>query len=326
MALEAQQIRKLKAPLRSRHIRTREVDGRTLSYVEGWHVIAEANRIFGFDGWDRELVEQACVYTKQLGDRFNAAYTARIRVTVQAGERSIVREGSGAGEASASSPGQAHELAMKAAETDATKRALMTFGNAFGLSLYGPAKEQVQRPVSVRDRSKSEKPGPSTITAKPEQHGKSENDTTPASVEMASLVQAERQPVSAHMKVAEAPELARSRPTFKIDKSVLAISEPRRFRDPEHLRFVASKGCLVCGKNRSQAHHLRFTQPSAMARKVSDEFTVPLCPDHHRDLHRHGDEQAWWRLKAIDAVAVAAKLWAESQSRSIARPSRQASG
>lgn len=93
MALETQQIRKLKAPLRARHIRTREVDGRTLSYLEGWHVIAEANRIFGFDGWDRELVEQACVYTKQVGDRFNAAYKARIRVTVRAGERTIIREG-----------------------------------------------------------------------------------------------------------------------------------------------------------------------------------------------------------------------------------------
>jgi DNA recombination protein Rad52 len=326
MALEAQQIRKLRAPLRARHIRTREVDGKALSYVEGWHVIAEANRIFGFDGWDRELVEQACVYTKQIGDRFNAAYTARIRVTVRAGDSRIVREGSGAGEASAASPGQAHELAMKAAETDATKRALMTFGNAFGLSLYGPAKEQVERSASVRERSKSEKPEPSTVAAVPKLEAKSANDITPASDATTSQVPVARQPVSVPVKVAEARDLAKSQPTLKIDKSVLAISEPRRLRDPEHLRFVASKGCLVCGRNRAQAHHLRFTQPSAMARKVSDEFTVPLCTEHHRDLHRHGDEQAWWRLKAIDAVAVAARLWTESQRRALAPPSRQASG
>jgi len=141
MPLAPQQIRKLRARLKSQHIRTREADGRTIAYLEGWHVIAEANRIFGFDGWDRELVDSACVYTKQQGERFNAAYTARIRIKVRAGENIITREGSGAGEASASSPGQAHELAMKAAETDATKRALMTFGNPFGLSLYGPAKD-----------------------------------------------------------------------------------------------------------------------------------------------------------------------------------------
>jgi DNA recombination protein Rad52 len=326
MALEAQQIRKLRAPLRQRHIKTREVEGRTLSYLEGWHVIAEANRIFGFDGWDRELVEQACVYTKQVGDRFNAAYTARIRVTVRAGERSIIREGSGAGEASATSPGQAHELAMKAAETDATKRALMTFGNAFGLSLYGPAKEQVERSASVREQSKSEKPEPSTVAAVPKLEAKSANDITPASDATTSQVPVARPPVSVPMNAAEARDLAKSQPTLKIDKSVLAISEPRRLRDPEHLRFVASKGCLLCGRNRAQAHHLRFTQPSAMARKVSDEFTVPLCADHHRDLHRHGNEQAWWRLKAIDAVAMAEKLWTESRTRALAPSSRQASG
>ena len=141
MPLAPQQIRKLKARLKPQHIRTREAEGRTIAYLEGWHVIAEANRIFGFDGWDRELIDSACVYTKQQGERFNAAYTARIRIKVRAGEHIVTREGSGAGEASAASPGQAHELAMKAAETDATKRALMTFGNPFGLSLYGPAKE-----------------------------------------------------------------------------------------------------------------------------------------------------------------------------------------
>jgi DNA recombination protein Rad52 len=315
MPLETQQVRKLRAPLRARHIRTREVDGRTLSYLEGWHVIAEANRIFGFDGWDRELVDQACVYTKQIGDRFNAAYTARIRVTVRAGECRIVREGSGAGEANAASPGQAHELAMKAAETDATKRALMTFGNAFGLSLYGPAKERQPSPIAARERVQRDVP---EIAASPE----SAAQIGPKSPASEGAHQQPKSANGAHEPLA-APAI---RPAFKIDKSVLAIPEPRRLRDPEHLRFVASKGCLVCGRNRAQAHHLRFTQPSAMARKVSDEFTVPLCAEHHRDLHRHGDEQAWWRLKAIDAVAVAAKLWSESQARALAPPSRQASG
>ena len=109
----------------------------TLSYIEGWYAIAEANRIFGFDGWDRETVASQCVWAKPLGTKFGAAYLTRVRITVRAGDQRVVREGSGTGEATAASPGLAHEFAAKAAETDATKRALSTFGNRFGLSLYG---------------------------------------------------------------------------------------------------------------------------------------------------------------------------------------------
>jgi hypothetical protein len=99
----------------------------------------------------------------------------------------------------------------------------------------------------------------------------------------------------------------------KIDKSVLTISEPRRLRDKEHLKFVGSHPCLVCGRSPSDAHHLRFTQPRAMGRKVSDEFTVPLCRTHHRDLHRFGDEKAWWARAAIEPVEVSRKLWASTR-------------
>ena len=79
-----------------------------------------------------------------------------------------------------------------------------------------------------------------------------------------------------------------------IDKSVLALPEPRRIRDREHLKSVMHNGCLVCGRTPSDAHHLRFTQKRALGRKVSDQFTVPLCRGHHRELHRYGDEAAWW--------------------------------
>jgi hypothetical protein len=95
----------------------------------------------------------------------------------------------------------------------------------------------------------------------------------------------------------------------KIRKSELAISEPRRHRDKAHLRYVASQPCLVCGRSPADAHHLRFTQPRAMARKVSDEFTVPLCRAHHRDNHSCGDEVAWWERRAIDPVATSRALW-----------------
>jgi hypothetical protein len=95
----------------------------------------------------------------------------------------------------------------------------------------------------------------------------------------------------------------------KIDKSVLTISEPRRHRDKAHLKFVASQPCLVCGRSPADAHHLRFTQPRAMGLKVSDEFTVPLCRVHHRDVHSVGDEVAWWERRAIDALGTSRMLW-----------------
>ena len=95
----------------------------------------------------------------------------------------------------------------------------------------------------------------------------------------------------------------------KIEKSELAISEPRRRRNKAHLKFVASQPCLVCGRSPADAHHLRFTQARALGRKVSDEFTVPLCRTHHRENHRFGDEAAWWDRQAIEPVRISRKLW-----------------
>ncbi len=91
--------------------------------------------------------------------------------------------------------------------------------------------------------------------------------------------------------------------------TMIASSEPRRHRDKAHLRYVASQPCLVCGRSPAEAHHLRFTQPRAMGRKVSDEFTVPLCRAHHRDNHSCGDEVAWWERRAIDPIATSRALW-----------------
>jgi hypothetical protein len=97
-----------------------------------------------------------------------------------------------------------------------------------------------------------------------------------------------------------------------IDKSVLNLPEPRRVRDREHLRSIMGQPCLLCGRVPSDAHHLRFTQKRAIGRKVSDEFTVPLCRGHHRELHRFGDETAWWTKLGLDPVAAARTLWLKS--------------
>src|SRR4029077_2234952 len=141
MALSDTQVTQLRAKLEAKHVKTRKANGADLHYVEGWHAIAEANRIFGYDAWDRMTLATRCVWSGASGQLYAAAYTAKVRVSVREGDIRIVREGSGTGEGKAPTPGQAHDLALKGAETDATKRALATFGNPFGLALYD--REQV---------------------------------------------------------------------------------------------------------------------------------------------------------------------------------------
>jgi len=97
-----------------------------------------------------------------------------------------------------------------------------------------------------------------------------------------------------------------------IDKSQLVHPEPRRFRDRNHVKFVAKQPCLICGRIPSDAHHLRFAQRRALGRKVSDEFIVPLCRGHHREVHRSGDETSWWSKAGIDPIGAARTLWLET--------------
>jgi DNA repair and recombination protein RAD52 len=145
----------LEAPLDRKHVTSRSQSGRTLSYVEGWHVIAEANRIFGFDGWTRETVEMREVRSPELVKNTNGKETwrvgfiAKVRVTVGG----VVREGTGFGAGALPDLGEAYESAIKEAETDAMKRALMTFGNPFGLALYDKTQANVAtdipKPISA---------------------------------------------------------------------------------------------------------------------------------------------------------------------------------
>ena len=112
-----------------------------------------------------------------------------------------------------------------------------------------------------------------------------------------------------HQDRGKPKERARSK---MIDKSILTLPEPLRVRDRDHVKFVAQHPCLICGRQPADAHHLRFTQSRALGRKVSDEFTVPLCRGHHREVHRCGDEVAWWRNIAVDPTDAARALWRET--------------
>ena len=275
MGFTANQLRQLKRELSPCHIRTRFRDGRELAFIGGWYAISEANRIFGHAGWDRETVEVRNVLTRESRGTFLAVYLARVRVTVRANGQLVVREGLGSGEGKGGSPGEAHDLAFKASETDATKRALATFGRPFGLGLY----------LSKAPAQKSAENG---------------------------LADAKHpEPIGIH-----APVAAAANPTIAgpIDKSVLSIGSPRRYRDKEHLKFVASQPCLICNRTPADAHHLRFAQQQAIGRKVSDEYTVPLCRVHHRQVHQRGNEVTFWADLGIDALEIARGLWQESRS------------
>ena len=98
----------------------------------------------------------------------------------------------------------------------------------------------------------------------------------------------------------------------EINKSILAFPEPRRIRDRDHIRHVIKQACLICGRRPSDPHHLRFAQSRALGRKVSDEFTVPLCRAHHREVHRCGDEGLWWQNTGTDPLVAARTLWLET--------------
>ena len=323
MGFSAKQVLALKRHVDHRHVRTRQANGRELSYIEGWYAISEANRIFGFDGWNRETIESKCVLSRENRGSFLAVYIARVRVTVHADGATIIREGHGTGEGRGSSPGEVHDIALKAAETDATKRALATFGKPFGLALYANGKTaqtanaaapgakpaDPQRPIGFASDDTTPIPRPSTF------YGRRQN---PVSRDLAAIGLARgKAPATPETQPSANPSIVPSPADLVpagIDKSVLTIAEPKRIRDKAHLKFVASQPCLICARQPSDPHHLRFAQPRAIGMKVSDEFTVPLCRGHHRQLHQAGNEVAWWQNQNISALEVAKGLWQNSHA------------
>ena len=254
-----------------------------------------------------------------------------MRVTVHADGATIIREGHGSGEGRGTSPGEVHDIALKAAETDATKRALATFGKPFGLELYRGGKATIGSQKSLPSQTAvtgSTVPAP-VVPLPADARAFHPDDTTP--IPRPSRYYGRRQDLVTRDRAQARRELE-GRPSAggsivpaapglvpgQIDKSLLAIAEPKRLRDKAHLRFVASQPCLLCGRQPCDPHHLRFAQPRALGLKVSDEFTVPLCRGHHRQLHQAGNEVAWWEKLNIKPLEVAKGLWEKSR-RSIFR-------
>ena len=316
MGFSAKQLQALRHPLDGRQIRTREAHGRELSYIEGWFAISEANRIFGFDAWSRETIETRCVLSRENRGTFLAVYIAKVRITVQVAGATVIREGHGSGEGRGTSPGEVHDIALKAAETDASKRAFATFGRPFGLELYrqsrtgkSPSPHLQPTPNAIEPTRFGFHPDDTTPIPRPSRYY-GRRQSPPPNEHYRDARPATRQPPAAPpLAPAADPSPATINPSkvepAKIDKSVLTLAEPKRRRDKADLRFVASQPCLVSGRHPSDPHHLRFAQPRAIGLKVSDEFTVPLCRGHHRQLHQAGNEIAWWQTLNINAMPAA---------------------
>lgn len=261
-----------------------------------WLAISEANRIFGPQGWTRETLEMRNAANRERDGVMTSAYVARIRLTVLAPDGPVVRESHGCGEGRGSTPFEAHDHGIKAAELDATLRALATFGNAFGLNKITASRPKA--PKQDKPPSDGKKSGPVTSSNTPE----SALDTSPDnSATQAPKGLKELAPETVSKKEAGAA-------------SALMIPKLSRQRSPAHLAHVRQEPCLICGRSPVDAHHLRFVQPRAMTKKVSDEFTVPLCRRHHDLLHRDPDELGWWASFGIDPLIVAKELWDDSQA------------
>jgi DNA recombination protein Rad52 len=219
-----EQLAALSAPLDRAKVKQREQGRAKVSYLEGWQAIAEANRIFGFDGWQRETIAVQCVAERErtLGSSNRAGwgvtYTARVRITVG----DVIREGSGAGHGIDVDLGQAHESAIKEAETDAMKRALMTFGNPFGLALYDKQQREVTNTVAPPPRS----PVPSSAPSQPVQ------STDPAEAGLEPLDPATVQKLLATVRGLPRPALEGFTKAFR-----------KRFQVPAEVPSIADRIC-----------------------------------------------------------------------------------
>ena len=221
MGFSAKQLQALRRPLDGRQIRTREAHGRELSYIEGWFAISEANRIFGFDAWSRETIETRCVLSRENRGTFLAVYIAKVRITVQVAGATIIREGHGSGEGRGTSPGEVHDIALKAAETDASKRAFATFGRPFGLELYRQSRTASPLPSLSQ-------PAPTAV--EPTRFGFHPDDTTPIPRPSRYYGRRQSSPLNEHYR-ATAPATRKQQPASR-----LRLRRQSRIQRPVHAR------------------------------------------------------------------------------------------
>ena len=259
-----------------------------------WAAIAEANRIFGPHGWTREILDMRNAANRDRDGVMTSAYVARVRITVFGPNGPVIRDSHGCGEGRGQTPFEAHDHGLKAAELDATFRAFATFGRAFGLAGITEAK-----PAARRTSNDVRATGSATASS-----GEKAHQREPKTAPPADKTDQDEQDEPA------GPDTLKD---LRETQNAVLVPKLSRRRSPSHLAHVRAQPCLVCGRSPADAHHLRFVQPRAMGRKVSDEYTVPLCRRHHDLLHRDPNEADWWASLGIDPLAIADELWRESQ-------------
>ncbi len=301
-----------------RQVRTREANGREFSYLEGWYVLSEANRIFGFDGWSRETTESRCVLARESRGTSSPSTSLASASRCTQRKRALFARATARAKAAAPHLPRCTILRSKPPKPMPPNGRWRPSASRLALSSTATAK-----------RRQAEKPSQSSSCHPRPRTGFHPDDTTPIPRPSRYYGRRRSPPVSEHLAHERrqlaprpaAPPLAPAVPDLppgRIDKSVLTISEPKRIRDRAHLNFVATQPCLICGRQPSDPHHLRFAQPRAIGMKVSDEFTVPLCRGHHRQLHQAGNEVAWWEDRKINALDVARGLWEQSHPKLMA--------
>ena len=176
MGFSEKQVQALRRSLNARHVRTREANGRELSYIEGWYAISEANRIFGFDGWSRETVETRCVLARENRGSFVAVYVAKVRITVHADGATIVREGHGSGEGRGTSPGEVHDILSRRPKPMPPNARWRLSANRSGSSFTGRTRNSPCK-VCHRSGGDSKSTNPAAFRFTPRRY-----DTDPAAV------------------------------------------------------------------------------------------------------------------------------------------------
>ncbi|MEE2525849.1 Rad52/Rad22 family DNA repair protein [Hyphobacterium sp. HN65] len=287
-------------------------------------IIQEANRLFGPFNWSRDIIEMRNAATRERDGVITTAYVARVKVSIVSESGPIHREAHGCGEGKGTTPFEAHDRGLKAAELDATARAFATMGKALGLIVPPTSKTKPESKASECLSTSQNRP---ENAAKCLSRGP-RNEPSDGRFDPTQFSVANGQRVSVQQKTSRTDRPSKSK--NKSDENEDATNpsgvsarameapatrlKPLRRREPDHLRLVRSHPCLVCARQPTDAHHIRFAQPKALGRKVSDEFTVPLCRMCHDKLHRDPDEAEWWAAHKIDALSIARELWEEHQS------------
>ena len=295
MGFSAKQVQALRRSLDHRHVRTRDANGRELSYIEGWYAISEANRIFGFDGWSRETVETRCVLARENRGSFLAVYIAE-----GADHRCTPTDATSFAKAMARAkaglPRRARSMTSlsKRRKPMPPNARLATFGKPFGLELYRKDKSAVRQAsplATLAPAGQAQRfglhPDDTTPIPRPSHYygRRHQNSMTETSFQIKAKPR--QKPRQRH----------HWRPRLPKTLSKLNRQEPTRHRrtqaaarqGPPEICGLTTLSCLR--PPAIDPHHLRFAQPRAIGLKVSDEFTVPLCRGHHRELHQAGNER-----------------------------------